>query len=176
MKKIYIVLTHTGTVLSKIIKTFTKDEFSHSSISLDENLKQMYSFGRLNPYNAFIGGFIHEYIDDGTFKRFSNTVAKVYSLEITEEQYEKVKSNIEQIQKERKNYQFNTIGLFAAGFNKKIKRENSFYCAEFVKHVMENSNINIQLPEAIKPEDFKKISGLQQIYGGFLRNYKVEKN
>ena len=44
MKEIYFVLTHTGTALSKIIKGFTKDEFSHVSISLDINLKEMYSF------------------------------------------------------------------------------------------------------------------------------------
>ena len=53
MKKIYIVLTHSGTALSKIIKGFTKDEFSHVSISLDKELNEMYSFGRLNPYNPF---------------------------------------------------------------------------------------------------------------------------
>ena len=62
MKKIYIILTHTGTALSTIIKYYTKDEFSHISISLDENLEEMYSFGRLNPYNPFLGGFVHESI------------------------------------------------------------------------------------------------------------------
>jgi len=69
------------------IKKYTKDEFSHVSISLDVDLNEMYSFGRLNPYNAFWGGFVHEYIDKGTFKRFYNTNAKIYSLEITEEKY-----------------------------------------------------------------------------------------
>ena len=48
MKKIYIILTHTGTMLSKIIKKYTKDEFSHVSIALDKELNRMYSFGRLN--------------------------------------------------------------------------------------------------------------------------------
>ena len=38
MKKIYIILTHTGTVLSTIIKYYTKDEFSHVSIALDADL------------------------------------------------------------------------------------------------------------------------------------------
>ena len=51
MKNIYLILTYTGTVLSKIIKNYTKDEVSHVSISLDVELKQMYSFARLNPYN-----------------------------------------------------------------------------------------------------------------------------
>ena len=68
--KIYIVLTYTGTVLSKIIKLYTHCEFSHVSISLDKNLEHMYSFGRLNPYNPFKGGFVQEPVDKGTFRRF----------------------------------------------------------------------------------------------------------
>lgn len=171
MKKIYIVLTHTGTILSRIIKQYTKDEFSHSSISLDVELKEMYSFGRLNPYNPFWGGFVHEYIDKGTFKRFFKTVAKVYSLEVTEEQYEAIKNKIDKIQKEKENYKFNTLGLFAAGFHKKIGKEYSFYCAEFVKYVIESAKIDTGLPEAVKPEDFKNIKGLKEIYSGLLSKY-----
>ena len=172
MKKIYIVLTHTGTILSKVIKEFTKDKFSHVSIALDIELKEMYSFGRLNPYNPFWGGFVHEYIDKGTFKRFYKTRAKVYSLDVTEEQYKLIKSNIEQIQNNKENYKFNIIGLFAAGFHKKIGKEKSFYCAEFVKYVMEKSDIKIDLPDVVKPEDFKDIKGLQEIYEGLLRKYQ----
>ncbi len=175
MKKIYIVLTHTGTTLSKIIKTYTKDEFSHVSISLDLELKKMYSFGRLNPYNPFCGGFVHEYIGKGTFKRFYKTRAKVYSLGVTEEQYEVIKDNIDQIKNNKENYKFNIIGLFAAGFRKKIGKDYSFYCAEFVKYVIEKAGINTKLPEAVKPEDFKKIEGLQEIYGGLLRKYQCSK-
>ena len=100
MKKIYFVLTHTGTVLSKIIKNYTKDEFSHVSISLDKELNKMYSFGRINPYNPLWGGFVHEYIDKGTFKRFYKTKTKIFSLEITEKQYldlEKIIYDMEKI-------------------------------------------------------------------------------
>ena len=175
MKKIYIILTHTGTALSKIIKGFTKDEFSHVSIALDIELKEMYSFGRLNPYNPFWGGFVHEYIDKGTFKRFYKTIAKIYSLEITEQQYESIKNNIEQIKNDKENYKFNIIGLFAAGFHKKIKKQKTFYCAEFVKYVMEKADIKTDLPDIVKPEDFKNINELQEIYGGLLRKYQPPK-
>ena len=94
MKEIYIVLTYTGTMLARVIKAFTGNEFAHVSIALDVELKNMYSFGRLNPYNPFIGGFVHEYIDDGTFKRFKNTVSKVYAIQIEDEKYEKLKNII----------------------------------------------------------------------------------
>ena len=90
MKKIYIVLTYTGTILSKIIKGYTRAEYCHVSLALDENLEEMYSFGRIHPYNPFIGGFVHEGINIGTFKRFKNTKALIYSLEIDEIKYEKI--------------------------------------------------------------------------------------
>ncbi|MFR7463045.1 MAG: tyrosine-type recombinase/integrase [Clostridia bacterium] len=72
MKKIYIVLTHTGTTLSKIIKTYTKDEFSHVSIALDNKLQEMYSFGRLHPYNPFWGGDEIEIRDNAMLHIFLN--------------------------------------------------------------------------------------------------------
>ena len=175
MKQIYIVLTHTGTLLSRIIKSYTKDEFSHSSIALDVELKQMYSFGRLNPYNPFVGGFVHEYIDQGTFKRFYNTRAKVYALDVTEKQYDKIKFIISEIQNEKENYKFNRLGLVAVGLHRRVQKEHAFYCAEFVKYIIEEAGIDTKLPDVIKPEDFKKIQGLQEIYGGLLRKYSSPK-
>ena len=176
MKEIYIVLTHTGTVLSRIIKDYTQDEFSHVSISLDKELKEMYSFGRLNPYNPFWGGFVQEGINFGTFKRFRKTVCKIYSLKITEEQYNNVRGMIEYIKSSKQLQKFNVIGLFAVGFNKRISFENSFYCAEFVKYVLDKSGIENNLPELIKPEDFKNIQDLNEIYSGRLRKYQITKN
>lgn len=175
MKKIYIILTYSGTFLSRIIKYYTRDEFSHVSIALDKELKEMYSFGRLNPYNPFIGGFVHERINKGTFRRFYKTKTKVYSLEISDEQYERLKYNISIIKNLRRYYKFNIWGLFAVGFKMKIRKENSFYCAEFVKYVLDKSKIQTSLPELVKPEDFKQISNIKLEYDGLLKLYKVKK-
>ena len=171
MKKIYIVLTHTGTLLSRIIKTYTKDEFSHVSIALDEELNKMYSFGRLFASNPFWGGFVHERINNGTFKRFKLTEAGVYSLVVTDEQYDNIVKTISKIRKNRKLYHFNIIGLLAVGFHKRIHTEYSFYCAEFVRYVLKEAGIEFSLPEIIKPEDFKTIESMKLIYKGKLKNY-----
>lgn len=120
----------------------------------------MYSFGRLNPYNPFLGGFVHEYTDKGTFKRFKNTVAAIYSLEVEHEQYEHIKNDINKIEQEKEKYKFNILGLFAVSIHKKIKKENSFYCAEFIKYLIEKTGMEIDLPEIITPEDFKKLENL----------------
>ncbi len=172
-RKIYIVLTYTGTILSMLIKGYTKAEYSHVSIALDENLEEMYSFGRLNPYNPFIGGFVHEGINVGTFKRFKKTKALIYSLELDERRYKKLKRLIKKMARKKQIYKFNTIGLVACGFNKRIRRKNSFYCAEFVKYLLDQVHIDSNLPEIIKPMDFKNMSDLEIEYNGILRNYRI---
>lgn len=174
MKKVYIIVTHTGTVLSRIIQCYTRDEYSHVSIALDENLEEMYSFGRLNPYNPFIGGFVHEKINEGTFKRFKNTRTCIYSLEVEEYQYRKIKKIIKRFYYNRKAYKFNVIGLFAVGLHIKIKPRNSFYCAEFVKYVLEKSKVTYELPTVIRPENFKYMSKLKKEYKGRLRDFNIE--
>lgn len=171
MKKIYIILTHTGTVLSNIIKTYTKDEYSHVSIALDEELEEMYSFGRLRPYNAFVAGFIHENIHKGTFKRFKKTKAIIFSMMIEDEQYEKIKNKIRDIEKEKDTYKFNIWGLFAVSVNKKVKAPRTFYCAEFVKYLLEEAGVKVELPEIIRPENFKDIPNKNTEYKGLLRKY-----
>lgn len=178
MKKIYIILTHTGTALSTIIKYYTKDEFSHISISLDENLEEMYSFGRLNPYNPFLGGFVHESIKNGTFKRFKNTRTEIYSLNIENEQYERLVKIIKYFNKNKNKYSFNILGLACVSIKKKIKRKNNFYCAEFVKHVLKSAGVIsvAGLPKIIKPEDFKNIDELNLEYKGLLKKYSKRNN
>lgn len=174
MQKIYIVLTHTGTLLSNIIKGYTKNEYSHISIALDEELNDIYSFGRVNPYVAFVGGFVKESLTEGTFKRFKKTETSVYELEVTNKQYKKIKSKAEQMLKHKKEYKFNILGLFFVAINKKVKKPNTFYCAEFVRYILENADIDTgYLPEIIKPEDFKKLKNINFIYKGKLRKYRT---
>lgn len=176
MKKIYIILTNSGTVLSRIIKLYTRKQYTHVSIALDKKLRKMYSFGRLNPYNPFLGGFVHESTNHGTFKRFRNTTTCIYSIDVDEEQYNAIKQTIREFKKQRRRYKFNTIGLFAVALHLKFKTKDSFYCAEFVKEVLQRANMATKLPNIIKPEDFKSLENLNIEYQGMLRDYNIVDN
>lgn len=173
MRKIYIVLAHTGTLLSRVIKMKTGAEYTHASIALDEELKQMYSFGRKYTYIAFIGGFVREGADFGTFKRFYNTEISLYEVAVTDEQYNKVCETIDYVKQHKDEYRFNILGLFLAGFNKRRKQAKTYYCAEFVKAVLEKAEIDTEgLPDVIKPENFKNLKNSKLIYKGLLKSYK----
>ena len=171
-KKVYIILTYTGTILSRIIRLFTGAKYAHASISLDKNLNRMYSFGRINPYIAFWGGFVHENINWGTFKRFKNTKAIIYSIDVTQEQYNKIEESIEYFIKNKKQFHFNVLGTFLSGFKIKYKKKNKFYCSEFVKYILDEAKVETNLNDIVKPIDFLNIKQKEIIYEGLLRNYK----
>ena len=98
---VYIVISQTGTLLSRIIKLVTKAEYNHASISLAPDLDVMYSFGRKHPYNPFWGGFVKESPRWGTFKRFSQTRIMVLELAVTEEQIASLKQQQETLQQQQ---------------------------------------------------------------------------
>lgn len=170
-------MSYTGTWLAKIIRTYTKKEYSHISISLDENLQRMYSFGRHHPYIFFWGGFVHESVHYGTFKRFSKTKAAIYELYITEEQYQKISDEIALFKKQKKIYHFNILGLFGVAFHKARRKPNYYYCAEFLRHLLQKAELlEKPMPEVIKPEDFLGLPGLELVYEGNLKIYQEKKD
>lgn len=171
-KKIYIVVSFTGTILSRIVKIWTGKKYSHVSISLDDKLNEMYSFGRVNPYNPLAGSFVQESPKWGTLKRFKNTKAKIFSLEITEDEYKKISEEIDVFKNNGSNYySFNRMGIVYAAFGKTKKKKNGFYCSEFVKHLLDKANVKHNLNNPVQPMDFLKLPNTKVIYEGGLREY-----
>lgn len=171
MKSIYLIMSQTGTVLSRTIKLISGKEYNHVSISLDECLDYMYSFGRKNAYNPFIGSFVTEGIDIGTFLRFRETKCRVIKINVSDIQYEMLCSNIYDMIENKDKYRYNLLGLFCAAFNIRVSSNNRFYCSEFVKFILEKSNIDVtMIPNIAHPTDFMKMSD-DITYEGLLRDY-----
>jgi len=170
MKNIYLVLSYTGTIMSKIVRLYTHYSYSHVSISLDKQISNMYGFGRKNLYNIFDGGFVIENKKSKFFKKFKNTKCVILELSVTEEQYNKLKLILEEYKENIEIYKYDIIGVFLRPFNIKFNRENYYYCTKFVKEVLENSEIYKFDNDFIKPKDFMKIPN-KIIYKGKLLNY-----
>lgn len=68
----------------------------------------------------------------------------------------------------------NIIGLFLVSINKKHERENRFYCAEFVKYILETTLNRKLLPEIVKPMDFLKLDDMKFVYEGLFSKYKCD--
>lgn len=174
LKKIYIILSQTGTLLSNILKTATGATYNHVSISLDPELRTMYSFGRLNPKNPFIGGFVKESIVGGTFAHFPKTEALVLEINVTPYQYSKMKYKLETMACRASLYHYNYIGLFLAIFKIRYKKRNCFYCSEFVKDMLIKYKVKREkeFDKITHPIYFLNLKNTRRIYSGKLKSYK----
>ncbi|MBO5452771.1 MAG: hypothetical protein J6A69_02265 [Clostridia bacterium] len=173
-REIFLVLTQTGTVLSRLLKLVTGAEFNHSSISIKDDLSVMYSFGRLRPYNPFRGGFVREAPHIGTFLRFSDTEAVVVSLSVTEKQYREIKKHLSAMYRNKQIYKYNYMGLVFAMFGKGCAMKNSYYCSEFVKDVLVRFDVVSEdlFLEVVKPIDIYNAVNGRVVYRGKLKNYE----
>src|SRR4051794_27373892 len=86
-KKIYLLLTDTGTILTRLIKAYTKTPYNHVSIGFDPHLSEVYSFGRKTVHNPFIGGFVKEDVHSVLFQQAD---CALYSLSVSDHQIEKM--------------------------------------------------------------------------------------
>lgn len=174
MKNIYVVLSHTGTILSRIIRRATGDKYTHASISLDENLDTKYSFGRIFPSNPVIGGFVKESPHYGTMKKFKMANTVVIRLKVEEEKYKEINDYINAMYARRKQYHYNYIGLFLARFGLHFHRDNYYYCSEFVKDLLARFNIVDEdaFSEAVRPIELLNLNG-DVVYRGRLCEYSV---
>ena len=93
-KKIYIVLSMSGTGFSKFLRLMTQKPYTHVSVSLLENIDIMYSFGRRSMIFPIKSGFVYETFNKGVLKKY-NAYGQIFELSVTEEQYGKLIVEIE---------------------------------------------------------------------------------
>lgn len=170
---IYILLTYSGSVLSRVINRRTREPYSHVSIAFDEGLQELYSFGRLHPRNPIYAGFVKEDIANGTYARFPKTTCAIYSLEITKQQYKRLMKELTKFIFSERRYRYNLIGLMGAAVNYPIERQYNYFCSQFVTSLLNNSGIRLIDKEAglTAPRDFRECHELNLIYEGNLQSY-----
>lgn len=169
-KTIYIVLTDTGTLLSKAIGMYTQRGLNHASIAFDEQLTEIYSFGRKQQYNPFLGGFVRENVAEGIFQ---DAACAVYRCEVSTEAYMRIRQKIVQFERNQNDYKYNFIGLFGVALNKEIRRKRAFFCSQFVATVMQESEAHRMMtnPCLTMPHHLAFLPHMQLVYEGDLHGY-----
>lgn len=172
-KKVYIVLSQSYTMLSRVIKLITREKYSHVSLSFDKECTDMYTMGRRFTYWPFSGIYKNESIYKGVYNANHNAEILVYELNIEDVQYDNIKRLLNELGTSSKGYNF--IGLVLALFNKKIDR-NKYYCSEFIYKVLSDDSVSLyrKTDNVVKPMDFQKIENLQKIYEGKALDYRIK--
>ena len=161
---------------SKTLKLYTRDPYNHISIGFDRNLDVLFSFGRKKLNNPLNGGFVQEGINKGLYSIFKGTICCVYKIEITDEEFENLKSNIDIFNKQKDKYKYNFLGLFTALFGFPLHRQYHYYCTQFVGKVLYTSKIAKFEKDFsfLKPVDFCDLRDSELVYQGLLSEYKYK--
>ncbi len=172
-KELFIVLSQSGSLVSRALKLYTRAEYNHVSLALDSDLERMYSFGRKYAFYPFPGGFVTESASFGTFKRFINSKIVILKLKTDIKTYLEISEFLKEMNEERGKYRYNYLGILYAVFKKNRKKEYEYYCSEFVKEVLQKHGVNgcENLPKVIQPIHFLNIPTSEIIYKGSLKNY-----
>jgi hypothetical protein len=168
--EVYIILTDTGTLFTKMIRQFTNYPLNHASISFTKELDTTYSFGRKSANNPFIGGFVKEDLNGKLFKKAK---CAIYKCSVSELEYKQMLNGVRQIEDDKQAYKYNFIGLFGVLINRKINRNKAFFCSEFVATILNIGGIAIRSkhPSLVKPNDIASCEKFRLIYEGLLDSY-----
>jgi hypothetical protein len=173
-RSVFILLTNTGTLFTKMIQSYTGAPYNHASISFDRELSELYSFGRKHPNNPLDGGFVRENIQTGTFSKYPNTTCVIYELQVTERETKKMKRVLQIFIRSRQKFMYNLLGVIGVALKEPIEFSNSYFCSQFVAEILQRSGIKIwdKLPALVTPDDFRQSEQLKLIYEGKLSDYK----
>ena len=172
MKQVYILLSRTGSIPSKLIHMFSQKKYTHASISLDPTTNKFYSYGRRRLNNVFVAGLIREDIRGGLFKKFPDSPCELLELQISDESYFKIKELID--------FHFENYGKCTYKFsafvtmplNVKQDLKLKLVCSQFVAKLLSESGA-CELPKhpaLMHPIDFLYIDKIKSVYIGKIKD------
>ncbi|KOS68541.1 hypothetical protein AEA09_08245 [Lysinibacillus contaminans] len=166
---IYIVLTKTGTLLSKAIGMYTGKEMNHASVSFDAELFNMYSFGRTQLNNPLSGGFLRENAETGLLEPAD---CVIYRCTVSHYQYLEMRRIVHHMYNNRDHYKYNFLGLFGIVMQMELRRERAYFCSQFVATLLKMGGLPVyQNPAFMTPHCISELPYLEKVFAGKLSDY-----
>ena len=170
MKSLYILLTRSGSLPSRLIGLFTDEPFTHASIAFDRELTVLYSFARKYPAVPLPAGLMEEHIDRGFYLRQGDIPCALLRMDVPDRIYSRAKTLVYNMFQRREEYAYSILGLLLCHLHISRDFRNRYFCSQFVGTVLEKSGA-LELPKPaslMHPFDFCSLYGLEVLYLGGL--------
>lgn len=177
MRSIYILLTRSGTIVSRAVYLVTRDDFTHASMALDGDLYEMYSATRKNGRTLFPAGPCREYLRGGYFRRAHRIPCALFELQVDEETYQRVRQEVDRVMLDADRYRYNIAGLVMCQLRIPSRRRYHLFCSQFICQVLQRAGA-LELPKdasLMKPNDCASLPGLNCLFRGRLTDLMAQK-
>lgn len=172
-RPVFIILTYTGTLFSKLVKWFTNDTYTHASISFDSSMSNMISFNRNG--DGMVTEDLSKFAKNGR-----ENVAKysIYVYMANKEEYNSMKRFINNIKAKLSNFKYNMLGALRLIPNQRLFGKEStiadkYFCSEFVASVLDSGNKELLNKPSymFRPNMLSKIKNIIFLKRGFVKNF-----
>lgn len=172
--KLYVLLTRTGTSMSRLISIATKAELTHSSIGIDPTLSEFYSFGRYHPRFILPGGFIKESLSRGVYGNCPHAPCMLLETEVSPLQYQLALERIDYFKAHKARY--DVPGVFYSYYGKERNHPTNYVCSRFVAETLALSGAIVPTkPVSLyRPVDFLAHKEFRCVYSGTISDLDRE--
>lgn len=162
-KYIDVLLTSYPDKTSKLMQLIGC-RFTHASIGMGDSTGIFYSL-------VTKGFRLEEPYKHPTFKG-KEIPCRLYRLKVSSGIYEKISRTLEYHVEQSKEYKYSYIGLLLCFLHISFKRENRYFCSQFVSEVLDCAKAaKLEKDSALYlPDDFMQVNELILYYNGTLRN------
>lgn len=175
----YILLSATSTPINKGVRKFLNEPYGHASISFDNSMNNLYTFGYKKIGRSF--GMTGESIEKIAMKTTYEPTASygLYVIFLNEEQIKLATDMVKSIYDRGDNYKYSVKGLVNIALKNPTFDTDQFFCSWFVAHILSCARHDVitKHPSLYTPYDLSKIRGVYFVDGGLIKDYnrwKVE--
>lgn len=158
MEYIYVVLVKALTGLGKTARFFSKYDYTHIAVCLDENISDFITFSRRKHYAPFDCGFMHETLDCYAFGKNKKVKLKVFKIPVSENDKKEIECFIASVASD-KEYLFNFFSMLTMPVFHGFEIYKTYNCMSFVSKIIELSNAVIMNKQYYK-YNIKEIDAL----------------
>ena len=136
MEYIYIVLEKSHTLLGKCSRLLDGYDYTHITVSLNDNLSRFYSFSRFWHYAPFSSGFMKETLDCYAYGNHESVKLKVFKIPVTAKEKRDIKKFIKDVYDDRENYVFNLYSALTMPIFHGFRIYKTYNCMSFCARVL----------------------------------------
>ena len=136
MSEIYVVVIHENTGIAKLARVVQQYQYSHIAICLDEHLSDFMSFSRRRYHVPFDSGFMRETRNCFGDMRSSQFKAKVFRIEITDDELARITKLIREIEGDPE-YLFNIFSMITLPLIHGFDLPKTHTCISFTARVLQ---------------------------------------
>lgn len=183
---LYIILYANKGMVGDAIRSFTKEPYSHSSISFDTSMTNIYTFGQRvilstgggqnnneKTITKKLGASIESFtksIDKFSYPSFAKVA--IYATYFSENNMNSIKDYISTIFSNPDNYSYNSTGLVKYALGKSSESETRMFCSQFVANILKIGGIKLEKESSLySPYSLIKSENIIDVWTGFIGNY-----